>query len=121
VPVTPDQPDPKNHISLMYETDLLRAVRIKRYSHPNVFSLQPMPRSSHIVTNVLIDGKDEAANEYDVFSKFIVAFYRNDVQDFYTGTYKHRLRIENNLCKIVMKKVELINCDAALENIMLYF
>ena len=58
VPVTPDQPDPLNHISLMYETDLLRAVRIKRFSHPNAFSLQPMPRSSHIVTNVLVDDRD---------------------------------------------------------------
>ena len=121
VPAAPDQPDPKNHISLMYETDLLRSIRIKRYSHPNAFSLQPLPRSSHIVTNVLIDSMDVSTNEYDVFSKFIMVQYRNDVQDFYTGTYKHRLIIQDSVCRIVMKQVNLINCDSALNNILLYF
>jgi 3-phenylpropionate/cinnamic acid dioxygenase small subunit len=121
VPVSPNQPDPRNYISLMYETDLLRAVRIRRYSHPNAFSLQPRPRSSHIVSNVLLDSENDSENEYVVHSKFVMSHYRNLVQDIYTGTYTHDLRLEGGKCKIVRKKVDLVNCDAALGNIMLYF
>ena len=121
VPVAPDQPDPKNHISLMYETDLLRAVRVARFGHPNAFSLTPMPRSLHIISNVIVDKIDREENDYVVHSTFMMAHYRNDVQEIYAGSYQHQLRLEDARWKIVRKKVDLINCDAALPNILLYF
>ena len=120
VPATPQQPDPHNHISLIYETGLLRAVRIKRYQHPNAFSLQPMPRSVHLLSNVMLDGFDAEAGECEVTSRFIMLQYRREKQDLFAGSYQHRLRVEQDTFRIAAKRVNLLNCDAPLENILIY-
>jgi 3-phenylpropionate/cinnamic acid dioxygenase small subunit len=121
VPAAPDQPDPKNHISLIYENSLLRAVRIKRYRHPNAFSLQPKPRTVHFVTNVMYDGMDADSGEVLVNSRFLMLQYRREKQDVYGGVFYHRLRRAGGALKIVSKRVDLVNCDAPLDNILVYF
>lgn len=120
VPATPDQPDPQNHVSLIYETGLLRAVRIKRYKHPNAFSLQPKPRSVHTISNVMLDGYDMDAAECSVTSRFIMLQYRREKQEVFAGAYHHKLRITEDSFKIAAKRVDLLNCDAPLENILIY-
>ena len=120
VPATPGQPDPHNHVSLIYETELLRAVRIKRYKHPNAFSLQPKPRSVHLVSNVILDSYDDAKREYRVNSRFIMLQYRREKQDVFAGSYNHKLRMVGDELKIASKRVDLLNCDAPLENILIY-
>ena len=120
VPATPGQPDPKNHISLIYETGLLRAVRVKRYKHPNAFSLQPGPRSVHLVSNVILDNFDETTGECLVTSRFIMLQYRREKQDVFAGSYTHRLVISGDEIRIAAKRVDLLNCDAPLENILIY-
>ena len=118
VPATPGQPDPLSHVSLMYEDKLLRAVRIKRFSHPNAFSLQPMPRSVHLISNVVAE---ETPDGVTARSKFIMLHYRREQQDVYGGTCTHMLRRNDRSFAIKQKKVELVNCDAALGAIQLYF
>ena len=120
IPASPDQADAINHVSLMYETALLRAVRIKRFRHPNAFSLKPAPRSSHIVSNVLLDDYDEKTGICIVKSRFIMLQYRREQQDVFGGSYTHHLKATEQGCRIKKKKVDLINCDAALGNILLY-
>lgn len=120
VPATPDQPDPRNHMSLIYETGLLRAVRIKRYRHPYAFSLQPRPRSVHLVSNVLLDSVDRESGDCVVKSRFIMLQYRREKQDVYGGRYTHCLRAVEDGYRISMKRVDLINCDAPLDNILIY-
>lgn len=120
VPATPDQPDPRNHVSLIYETGLLRAVRIKRYRHPHAISLQPRPRSVHLVSNVLLDSFDEGSGDCVVKSHFIMLQYRREKQDVYGGRYTHHLKAVENGYRISMKRVDLINCDAPLDNILIY-
>ncbi|MFT5350709.1 MAG: 3-phenylpropionate/cinnamic acid dioxygenase small subunit [Planctomycetota bacterium] len=121
VPVSPDQPDAKNHVSLMYETELLRAVRIKRFKHPNAFSLKPAPRCSHIVSNVMLDEYDSATGVCIVKSRFLMLQYRREEQDVFGGSYTHLLKVEELGFRIKKKRVDLINCDAPLGNILLYF
>ena len=121
VPATPGQPDPHNHVSLIYETGLLRAVRVKRYKHPNAFSLQPAPRSIHLLSNVVWDSFDENSRECIVNSRFVMVQYRRDKQDVFVGSYTHKLLIvADDQFKIASKRVDLINCDAPLENILIY-
>jgi len=121
VPATPGQPDPLNHVSLIYENRLLREVRIRRYSHPNAFSLQPAPRSVHLVSNVMLDDFDQETGEVTVNSRFVMFEYRRDVQMVYGGAYTHILVPADDSFRIKQKKVDLVNCDAALENIQIYF
>ncbi len=120
IPAVPNQEDAINHISLMYETDLLRAVRIKRFRHPNAFSLKPAPRSSHMLSNVLLDDYDDSTGVCVVKSRFIVLQYRREEQDLFGGSYTHCLKATEQGYKIKKKKVDLINCDAPLGNILLY-
>jgi len=120
VPATQGQPDPKNHVSLIYETGLLRAVRIKRYKHPNAFSLQPEPRSAHLISNVILDSFAADTGECLVSSRFIMLQYRRDKQDVFGGGYTHKLIYDGHGFKIASKRVDLLNCEAPLENILIY-
>ena len=120
VPASRNQPDPINHVSIMYEKSLLRAVRLKRYRHPNAMSLQPEPFSVHLVSNVMLD--DIADDGVCIVnSRFIMLEHRRDVTNTYGGAYTHTLEPADDSFKIRMKKVELSNCDGVLDNVQLYF
>jgi len=119
-PASPDQPDPTHHVSLIHENALLRAVRIKRFRHPNAFSLQPKPRTVHIVTNVMLDSAGDNG-VCVVTSRFQMLQYRREKQDLFAGAYTHHLRSTPEGHRIVLKKVELVNCDAPMESVLVYF
>lgn len=121
VPVTRGQPDPKNHVSLMYETALLRNVRLKRYRHPNAMSLQPEPHSAHLISNVMLDSFEESTGACVVNSRFVMLEYRRNEQRTYGGTVTHVLERSAQGFAIRRKKVELVNCDAVLPSIHIYF
>ncbi len=120
VPASIDQPDPIRHVSLVYENRLLRTVRIERYANDNAHSLQPMPQSSHLVSNVVIESFDETTGECIVSSRFVVFEYRRDVQTVFGGEYVHTLVTDGCTFKIKQKRVNLVNCEGALENINIY-
>ncbi len=120
IPATRGQPDPVNHVSIMYEKSLLRAVRLKRYRHPNAMSLQPVPYSVHTVSNVMLDSFDEQRRVCEVNSRFVMLEYRRDVTNTFGGAYTHTLESFDDTFRIRMKKVEIINCDGVLSSIQLY-
>lgn len=120
VPSRPDQPDPVRHVSLVYETALLRKVRLKRYGSPNAFSLQPRPRSVHLLGNVMLDAHDPATGACTLNARFVMLQYRADLLDVFGGSVTHRLVPDGADWKIASKRVDLVNCDGALENILLY-
>ena len=121
VPATRGQPDPLHHVSLIYEDALLRSIRIKRYAHPNARSLQPEPTSVHLISNVMLDAHDPQSGDCVVNSRFIMLEYRRDRQNTYGGACTHELVVAGESFKIQHKKVEIINCEAAQENIQIYF
>jgi 3-phenylpropionate/cinnamic acid dioxygenase small subunit len=120
MPASPEQPDPVNHVSLIYENALLRAVRIKRFRHPNAFSLQPKPRSMHMLSNVMLDSHDAQSRDCVVRSTFLVLQYRRGKQDVFGGSCTHHLRSSADGYRIALKRVDLVNCDAPMENILIY-
>lgn len=120
MPSAPDQADPVNHISLIYETAMLRAVRIKRFRHPNAFSLQPRPRTVHFVSNVILDGRDPDSGLYQVNSRVLMVQYRRTAQDLFAAACNYHLAQGDSGLRIARKRVDLVNCDAALGNILVY-
>ncbi len=120
-PATPDQPDPVDHVSLIYENQLLRKVRIARFASPAAPSLQPFPRTAHLVTNVMIDRYDGRTGELAVNSRFLMIEYRRDAQRFYGGTYAHDLVERDGRFRIRRKKVDLVNCEGPLESSSVWF
>lgn len=118
IPATRGQPDPLNHVSIMYEKSLLRAVRLKRYKHPNAMSLQPMPQSVHLISNIMLDSDD--GDTVIANSRFIVQEHRRDITRTYGGVYIHTLQRADSSFLIRMKKVELVDCDGALSSMQIY-
>lgn len=120
-PATPDQPDPLNHVSLIYENQLLRKVRIARFASPAAPSLQPFPRTAHLVGNIMIDRRDASSGDVVVTSRFLMIEYRRDAQRFYGGACRHDLADEDGSLRIRQKKVDLVNCEGPLESSGVYF
>ena len=120
-PATPDQPDAENHVSLIYENDLLRKVRIARFASPNAPSLQPFPRTVHLLSNVMVDAHDSGSGEVVATSRFLMVECRRDKQQFYAGAYRHELASETDGYRIRQKRVDLVNCDGAHESSSVWF
>lgn len=120
LPAVINQPDPLHHVSLIYEDRLLRAVRIKRFSDENAYSVNPAPRSSHLVSNIRIESFDEQSGRCQVRSNFVVTQYRRGEKSIFTGSYRHDLAILDSGFKIRCKRVDLIDCDGFQGDILIY-
>lgn len=120
LPAAHDQENPFNQVSHIYEDKLLREIRVERFYDPNAFSLQPMPRSSHLVTNVCLGDYCAEGDYWDVSSRFLVVQLHRDAQTLFTGGYRHQLRWSDGKLRIKRKRVELMNCESVLGDIVIY-
>ena len=105
----------------MYEKSLLRAVRLKRYRHPNAMSLQPEPHSVHSISNVMVDSFDDDSGLCITNARFVMLEYRRNKTNTYGGAVTHTLEPDGDSYRIRQKKVELVNCDGVLDSIQMYF
>lgn len=120
-PARHDQPDGELHISLIYENALLRKVRQERFKHPNAFSLQPFPRTSHLVSNVMVDEYDQDAGSYRVNARFQMHEFRRGQPTVFAGCYEYELITSENKLRVQLKKATLVNCEGALNSSNVYF
>lgn len=120
MPLEWGQTDPKLTTSLMYEDKLLLSVRIERLKGNRTFSQKPKSRCHHVLQLSVVDSRDDSASAYHLYTPFHYVETRLDEQTLYAGWAKHHLtRIEGRL-KIKLKRVDLVNCDAAFGNIQLF-
>jgi len=115
VPAVPNQPNPFDQASLFYDDRDLMKTRIDRLDHPRIHVQTPPSRTAHLVGNVVVDAADEVKGEYVIGSTVIMVEYREDKQRLFAGRQQHRLRRDGTSFRIVQKRVDLINCDAAFE------
>ena len=120
MPLTHDQPDPKLYTSLLYEDKLLLKVRIERLHGKRTFSQQPQSRCHHLIQQPTVESADEEKGEYVVRSAFHYVETRIDQQALYAGWTHHHLVRQDGTLRIRLKKVQLVNCDAAFGNIQLF-
>ncbi len=120
VPIEPNQADPYETVSLMYDDRRLLETRVRRLSDPRIYSQEPRSRTSRLVTNLTLESAGDQPGVL-VRSKFVLVEYRRDSQRLFAGTYHHRLVGEGESMRIAMKKVELVNCDAALDGLVVPF
>jgi len=113
VPAVPAQESPFDQASLFYDDRDLMQTRIARLEHPRMHVQTPPSRTAHLIGNVVADPGGEG--EYRVSSTVIMVEYRNDRQRLFAGRQTHRLRRDGAELRIVQKRVDLINCDAAFE------
>jgi benzoate/toluate 1,2-dioxygenase beta subunit len=115
VPAAADQDSPLNQVSLFYDDRELMKTRVDRLEHPRIHIQTPPSRTAHLVGNVMLDDADDAAGEYTVSSTVIMVEYREDLQRLFAGRQIHKLRRTADGFRIVQKRVNLVNCDAAFD------
>jgi 3-phenylpropionate/cinnamic acid dioxygenase small subunit len=120
VPLVPDQEDGLNHTSHMYEDKLLRDLRIQRLRSPRAFSQQPPSRCHHLLQMPTVETFDPAGNHFVVRTEFHYAESQADEMQFYVGTFFHHLTVRDGALRMTLKRVNLINCDAALPAVQLF-
>ena len=119
VPSEPDQDNPHDTVSLIYDDRRLLETRVRRLASPRIYSQEPRSRTSRIVSNVSIENGDN--NGCTVRSKFLMVEYRRETQRLFAGTAFHRLVQTDGLILIASKRVDLLNCDAPLDGIVVPF
>lgn len=119
MPLTRGQPEGETHTSLFYEDKLLLRVRIERLSSPSAFSQQPPSFCQHILQKPAVEEADVAANQFVMRTPFMYAESQLDRQLLLAGVFWHRLVTVEGTLRIRLKKIELLNCDAALPSIQL--
>jgi 3-phenylpropionate/cinnamic acid dioxygenase small subunit len=119
VPSEPDQPDPQQTVSLIYDDRRLLETRVRRLVSPRMYSQEPRSRTSRIIANVTIEANDRTS--CTVRSKFIMIEYRREQQRIFGGTALHRLVQSDGRFMISWKRVDLVNCDTPLDGIAIPF
>nr|MBL8455476.1 aromatic-ring-hydroxylating dioxygenase subunit beta [Zoogloeaceae bacterium] len=120
MPLAHDQQDPRLHTSLLYEDTLLLKVRIERLTGQRTFSQQPKSRCHHLLQAPRIESSDAARGEHVVRTAFHYTEARLDAQTLFAGWATHHLVETGGALRIRLKRVDLLNCDAAFGNIQLF-
>ena len=120
MPLEWNQTDPRLTCSLMYEDKLLLSIRVERLKGARTFSQKPKSRCHHVLQTPQVDSRDAAANSYVTWTAMHYVETRLDEQTLYAAWATHHLSVENGKLKIKLKRVDLINCDAAFGNIQLF-
>jgi 3-phenylpropionate/cinnamic acid dioxygenase small subunit len=117
VPAVPNQESPFNQASLFYDDRQLMKTRIERLEHPLIHAQTPPSQTVHLVSNVTIESQNESKGEVLIASNVLMVEYRQDNQRLFAGRQLHRLRRDGGGWRIVSKRVDLANCQAAFEAI----
>jgi benzoate/toluate 1,2-dioxygenase beta subunit len=119
VPSAPDQDNPHDTVSLIYDDRRLLETRVRRLASPRIYSQEPRSRTSRMIGNVSIEERGD--NACTVRSKFLMIEYRRETQRLFAGTAFHRLMRADGGILIASKRVNLVNCDAPLDGIVVPF
>ncbi len=119
VPSEPDQKSPLDTVSLMYDDRRLLETRVRRLASPRIYSQEPRSRTSRIVTNVTIE--KTSSDLMMVRSKFVMIEFRRNEQRLFGGTNFHQLDTSGGQFKIALKRVDLVNCDAPMDGLVVPF
>lgn len=120
VPAAPGQTDAQTHNSHLYEDKLLRTLRIERLKRPHAYSQQPPSRCHHLLQQPSVEAYEPQRNHYELRTPFHYTESRVDELHFLVGTMTHHLCVQDGQLRIAHKRVDILNCDAALPAIQLF-
>lgn len=93
-------------------------MRIDRLRHPRAFSQEPPTRTSHLVSNVMLERADDG--EFVVRASFQLLEYRREEQRILGGSVLYTLVGADSGFKIRLKRVDLVNSGAMHEPLQLF-
>ena len=92
MPASREQKIGEGQPNIFYEDYHLMNMRIRRVEHPYAHSQAAGHRTSHVVSNVIIQKEEKAKGELLVSSRFHMVEYRLDDQRYFGGKYTHTLK-----------------------------
>jgi len=117
VPLVPGQMNGDDHTSLMYEDKLLLKLRIERFANPRSYSLHPAVRCLHVLQQPELESADPATGVWITRTSQLYVETQGEVQHVLAAVVRHTLVREGGALRIRLKRVDLLNCDAALPSI----
>ena len=118
VPLERDQKDPYETSSIIHDDRTLLELRVKQARHPRAHARQPLARTVHQVSNILVE---DGGSELKANSTLQLIEFRNDKQRVYGALVEHRLRRVGNDLKIAHKRIDLVNSEGELDGISILF
>jgi 3-phenylpropionate/cinnamic acid dioxygenase small subunit len=118
MPLSRDQPLGEARTSLFYEDKLLLKVRIERLRHPHAYSQQQPSFCQHVLQQPAFEA-EPASGLCVLRTPFVYVEAQRDRQLMLAGVIYHHLIWSSGDWRIQMKKIELLNRDAALPSIEL--
>lgn len=120
MPLVRGQTDPHSHTSLFCEDRFLLKVRIERLKNPLSHSQQQPSFCQHVLQHPEVVERDDESGQYSLRTPFVYMETRLDEQIVLGGVAHHDLRWDEGRLKIAVKRIELLNRDAALPSIQLF-
>jgi 3-phenylpropionate/cinnamic acid dioxygenase small subunit len=120
MPLEYAQIDRRLTASLMDEDLFLLRLRVERLKGNRTYSQKPKSRCHHVLQQPQIDTFDPEANRYVVWTAMHYIESRQDQQDLYAAWTTHELTTIEGALRIQMKRVDLVNSDAAFGSIQLF-
>ena len=120
MPLEYGQTDRRLTASLMDEDLFLLRVRVERLHGNRTYSQKPKSRCHHVLQAPQIDAYEPEANRYVLWTAMHYVETRQDQQDLYAAWARHELALIEGALRIRLKRVDLVNCDAALGSIQLF-
>ena len=118
MPAAPEQETGEGLPNIFYEDRYLMDMRIRRVEHPYAHSQKAGHRTSHVVSNVMIQSEDVENGELVCTSRFHMVEYRLEDQRYFGGKYTHNLeRIDNNF-RIKLQRVDIANVEGPFDYVM---
>jgi 3-phenylpropionate/cinnamic acid dioxygenase small subunit len=115
IPGTPERGDPRREIAISFDDRRRLEDRIFRLRSGYAWSQAPRSRTVRLVTNVEVFATNER-NTQMVRSNFLVSEFWGDETRILTGWCGHRLANHDGEWRVVIKQVNLIDCDQCIRN-----
>ena len=115
VPATPRGGDPRKEVAIAFDDRRRLEDRIYRLRTGYAWSQVPPSRTARLVSNVEVFGTEQRS-VYMVRSTFVISELRAGETRRLAGWYGHRLEQHDGRWQILVKQVNLIDCDQNLRN-----
>ena len=120
MPLEWGQTDQRLTASLMHEDKMLLRVRVERLKGQRTFSQKPKSRCHHLLQTPQIERRDDDASVYVTWTPMHYVETRLDEQTLYAAWATHTLVLVDGALRIRLKRVDIVNCDAAFGSIQLF-
>lgn len=120
MPLARSQQDRRTHTSLMDEDRFTLKVRIERFKHARAAAQQPPSFCHHLLQTPTVERVDDAASRVWLRTEFNYTEVRARERFSLAGSAHHELVRREAGWRIVLKRVDLLECEMPLPSIQLF-